>query len=202
MKKLLICIIMMFLAFSLCGCKEEEETKTLDYEQMDREFGQLKEEEKEETENSEEFAQDMPKIQECVEEYAYCLLYGDANRYARTFPNDYVIAIMDEEGCTWDTAVDISSNKIWETFNSIENKYLEVRELNQTHGHTATIKSVNKYSRGTTIMNVYNKIGINVNAVIEVKFVISSADKNAEAVMRFVRTEKGSWEPDMSYFGI
>ncbi len=218
MKKILTVLTVLTAILALCGCQPvEEETKTLDYAQMDKEFSDYhskndnSEKDTEGTEGTENtegtggtgaFDADMPQIEEAVKEYAYCLVSGDAKRYAQTFPNDYIIAIMNAEGCTWDMAIDISTNKIWETFSKIEKKYSEIRVLNPEHGHQITVKNVKKYSKGSTLMGIYAGFGVELSDVVEITFEISSFDKKANGSMRLVKTAKGLWEPDMSYFGI
>ncbi len=204
MRKIFLVVMICTVISLLFGCsKPTEETKTLDYEQMDKEFNQHKDKIKNDKGNGiTQFAEDMPYIESCIGEYADCLISGDANRYAREFPNDYITAIMTQEGCTWDTAVDIASTKIWETFNSVENKYIEVRELNLKYGHKVVVKDVARFSRETALINIYGGLGINLTDAVEVSFEISSLGKSADGYMRLVKTEKGDWEPDMSYFKI
>lgn len=202
MRKILAVLLLAVLM--LCGCTDiaDEETGTLNYEQMDKEFGQYKEPEEEKADASLEFAEDIPAITEEIEEYSECLLTGDAQRYAKAFPNDYIIAIMNHEGMTWDDSVEYSISRVWKIFNSIENKYKTVMELQKEYGHSVEIEKINRYSKEEQLLNIYEGYGISLTAVIEVDYKIISEDKSAKAYLRLVKTKNGKWEPDMSYFEI
>ena len=203
MRKLLA-VLFMLAVFMLSGCTDiaEEETGTLNYEQMDKEFGQYKEPEENETDDSLEFAEDIPVITAEIEEYTECLLTGDASRYAKAFPNDYIIAIMNQEGMTWDDSVEYSISRVWKIFNTVENKYKTIKELQAEHGYSVEIESISRFSKEEQLLKIYESYGIKLTDAIEVDYKIISNDKSAEAYLRLVKTENGKWEPDMSYFEI
>ncbi len=203
MRKLLA-VLFMLAVIMLSGCTDaaDEETGTLNYEQMDKEFGQYKEPEENREDASLEFAEDMPAITEEVTEYTDCLLTGDARRYAVSFPNDYIIAIMNQEGMTWDDSVEYSISRVWKIFNTIENKYKTVMELQKEYGYSVEIEKITRFSKEEQLLNIYESYGIKLTAAIEVDYKIISEDKSAKAYLRLVKTQNGKWEPDMSYFEI
>lgn len=194
-------------AFMLCGCGgDKEETMTLDYEQMDREFGQLKEQEEEPKEEEEsgffEFSDEIEAITNATKEYAAFLVSGDARGCAKAFPNEFIAAIMNQEGVTWDEAVELSSGQILITFGENEKELSLVKSQTGEFGYAVSLKNLTRFKQESALIKMYKTYGITVFDVVEVDFEISSGEEVASAYIRLVKTQNGEWKTDMSYFEI
>ncbi len=202
MKRALIAIILITVV-SLCGCAEKPlEVIDLDYEEMDKEYGQYRAEQDKKKDETDEFAEELPYIEESVTEYVDCLLKGDANRYAATFPKEYILAIMEADECTEEIAFNIAGTKIWEIFNKTENRYIGVKEAMKKNEYSVTITNISRYNLEQTLIKWYAKYDIEITDVIGVDFVVASGDQTAEGQVYIAKTARGNWEPDMRFFDI
>lgn len=206
MKKLLILMFCVFAAFTLWSCREDIklENAQIDYDEMDKEFGQEPyNSDKTDSESyiDEDFKDDISEIKELTESYTSVLLDNDAKKcVSNFFPDMYFGAIEKSERMNRANAVKYAENKVNAIFSSFKSSHPSMVSLKSEYGYSTSIVSVSHYSQENTLINTYKKLGVDISAVCDVTFLISVDDSAANSNIRFCKLSDNKWYVDMSCF--
>lgn len=203
MKKSLLFVVMLTAAtVFLCGCTDEpEETGEFDYEAMDREFGQLKEEEIPK-EDQEFFDEEAVEIKSEVYDYARCMLDRDAARCVEMMPRNFIAGLAKNAGCSEAESREIVETYVKQFFNGLDPKYSDLADRRDSgDDYSVELKSVARYYQESTVIKKYADIGIEVTDVADIDFYITVNNKSQDADFRLVKLESGEWKFDMNFFG-
>ena len=193
MKKIWIAVIFI-LAIALCGCSEPERL-TANNEEMDKKLNQKLENDKPKEEEKDGKIHltkgiteaDVPFIENAAGLYVDCIISEDANRYANSFPNGHINAIMKEGGCDRMGAVDIAAKKIWEIVETNKKKYAKMKEAAAENGYTVVIKAVKRFDLESDLIREYKKNDIVVTDVVDINYDVKSGDEVVPGELRLVR---------------
>ena len=197
-----IFIILVIISVLLCGCRYvPEETGTIDYDAMDKKFGQMQEEETVSNDMA-LYEEDMEEIQSDVKWYAEMVVSKSAELCVEYFPRQFIEMIMSERGCKKEVAKGIAISKIEEVFHNIERDYREILAVWTEVPHEVTIERIKVFPQLTSLKDIYGSYGVTIEDAIDVDFIISAGRYKAPGQIRLVKMDYGMWEVDMSFFEI
>lgn len=207
MKKLISLILCVFASFTLWSCREDiklENTK-IDYDKMDKEFGQ-------EPYNSDnygssasyidsDFEDELSEIKKLTENYTAVLLNGDAKKcVSEFFPDMYFTAIEKSERMNRTNAIKYAENKVDKIFSSFKSEQPSMVSLKGEYGYSTSLVSVSHYDQENTLINTYKKLGVDVSSVCDISYTISVDDASTTSNIRFCKLSDDKWYIDMSCF--
>ena len=195
-------ILLMLVSVLLCGCQDvPEETGYFDYDAMDKEFGQMQDEDNDEDDMA-LYEEDMEEIQSDVKWYAEMLVSKSSELCVDYFPRQFIEMIMNERGCKKEVAKGIAISKIEEHFHRLERDYREILAVWTQVPHEVTIEKIRVFSQLSSLKDIYASYGVTVEDAIDIDFIVSAGRYKAPGQIRLVKMDYGMWEVDMSYFEI
>lgn len=185
----------------LCtGCDSvPEETGSFDYDAMDKQFGQMQDEEVKN--DIALYEEELDEISDIVGKYADNLVTKDSRACAESFADEFLSMIMNAKGCGRREALDIAEESIEVVFQTKEKSYRELAK-EWSIGHKTEIKKICGFSQMSTLKEIYAGYGVKITDAIDVDFTLQTDSQESTGEIRLVKLPSGEWKPDMSFFEI
>ena len=196
MKK--ICIIIGLLMVFLCGCDDapkQEETWALDFDAMDKEFGQYQESDKDDTAA---YEGEMDKLYANVESYVDFIMKDNAKGIVDTLSTALISYLGEVNGVSYPTAIEMAEDRVLETFEKTDIK--DLYDGWNKKQHKIEISRIKIFSQRAELKEAYRNFGIRITDAVEVEFKVIVGNDERKSQIRLIQNENGSWGADADYF--